>query len=146
MSIVKFKPSHVPTNFTHFFDNYFGRDVADFIGRDQHATVPAVNVAETSEGYRVEVAAPGLLKEKFNVSVNNNVLTISYKQEESTEEKQEKFTRREFFYTNFQRSFTLPNTVESERIEAKYSDGVLHILVPKREEAKVKPSRTIEIA
>jgi HSP20 family protein len=105
-----------------------------------------VNVAETSEAYRVEVAAPGLQKEKFNVSVNNNVLTISYKHEESTEEKQEKFTRREFFYTNFQRSFTLPNTVESERIEAKYSDGVLHILVPKREEAKVKPLRTIEIA
>ncbi|SFC40202.1 HSP20 family protein [Flexibacter flexilis DSM 6793] len=140
MSIVKFKPTQVPAPFAHLFDGF------DFIGRDQHASVPAVNVAETPEAFRVEVAAPGLRKELFTLNVNNNVLTIGYKQEESKEETSEKYTRKEFHYSTFQRSFTLPNTVEQDKIEAKYTDGVLNILIPKRDEAKVKAVRSIEIA
>lgn len=138
MSIVKFRPSQVSAPFAHLFDNY--------LGRDHSLAVPPVNILETEEGYWLEVAAPGLKKELFELSINHNVLAISYKKEEKTEDTQAKYTRKEFLVTSFQRTFTLPNTVETDRIEAKYTDGILHVFVPKREEMKTKPIRTIEVA
>jgi HSP20 family protein len=111
------------------------------------STLPAVNVRETNDNFAIEVAAPGMKRDDFKVELDNNVLTISSQREEKQEQQQdENYTRREFNYQYFQRSFTLPeNKVEGEKIAARYADGILHITVPKKEEAKVKPIKQITI-
>ena len=91
---------------------------------------------EDENAFQIEVAAPGLKKEDFKLSLHENRLTISAKQEGNTEEKTEKYSRREFNYTSFQRTFTLPKNVYSEKIEASYTDGILHVGIPKKEEMK----------
>ncbi|MES2520314.1 MAG: Hsp20/alpha crystallin family protein [Bacteroidota bacterium] len=98
--------------------------------------IPAVNVKENENGFQIEVAAPGLKKEDFKLSLHENRLTISAKQEENKEENKEKYTRQEFNYTSFQRTFTLPKNVDGDKIEATYTDGVLHVGLPKKEEIK----------
>jgi HSP20 family protein len=137
--------SNLPA-FSNLLENFFGKDVTDFVGRDFTASVPAVNVVETAEAFKVEVAAPGLKKENFQISFHNNVLTIASKTEHSNEENKGKYARREFGYTSFQRSFTVPNSVEADKIEANYTDGILYVHLPKREEAKPKPARQINIS
>ncbi|KAB7731641.1 Hsp20 family protein [Rudanella paleaurantiibacter] len=126
----------------------FGREINDLFNQSTQvpASVPAVNVAEHTDGFRIEVAAPGLKKEDFKLSLNHTNLTISAYQENKTEAKpNEKYTRREFSYSSFQRTFMLPNSVDVDQIRATYTDGILTIEIPKREEAKPKPPRQIEI-
>lgn len=110
-------------------------------------SIPAVNIFESDDNFMVAVAAPGKTKEDFNIELDNDVLTISSeeKKENETSEKNGRFTRKEFSYTNFKRAFSLPETVDSEKISAAYNNGVLEITLPKREEAKVQPKRMIEI-
>lgn len=133
-------------------EDFFTRDLLDSSAsnwRSGGATMPSVNIAETNEEYLIEVAAPGMKRENFKIELDNNILTISSEVESQNEEKDNKtsFTRREFSYQSFQRSFSLPeNKVEGEKITARYSDGILHIAIPKREEAKVKPARQIAIS
>ena len=113
------------------------------------ASLPAVNVRETNDDYRIEVAAPGMKRDEFKVELDNNVLTISSQQEDKREENDQNgaYSRREFSYQSFQRSFSLPGTkVDGEKIAAKYVDGILHITIPKKEEAKVKPAKQIKVA
>ncbi len=130
-------------------EDFFSRDWADSrVGsRGFDSTLPAVNVRETNDNFAIEVAAPGMKRDDFKVELDNNVLTISSQREEKQEQQQdENYTRREFNYQYFQRSFTLPeNKVEGEKIAARYADGILHITVPKKEEAKVKPIKQITI-
>ncbi|MGB7784770.1 MAG: Hsp20/alpha crystallin family protein [Salinimicrobium sp.] len=111
-------------------------------------SIPAVNIFESDDNFMVAVAAPGKTKEDFNIELENDVLTISseVKKENETSDKNGRFTRKEFSYTNFKRAFSLPETVDSEKISAAYNSGVLEITLPKREEAKVQPKRMIEIA
>jgi HSP20 family protein len=137
--------SNLPA-FSNLLENFFGRDVTDFVGRDFASSVPAVNVVEMAEAFKVEVAAPGLKKENFQINFHNNVLTISSKTEHSNEETKGKYARKEFGYTSFQRSFTVPNTVDAEKIAANYTDGILNVYLPKREESKEKPARQINIS
>lgn len=133
-------------------EDFFTRDLLDSSAsswRSSGATMPSVNIAETNEEYLIDVAAPGMKRENFKIELDNNILTISSEVESQNEEKDNKtnFTRREFSYQSFQRSFSLPeNKVEGEKITARYSDGILHIAIPKREEAKVKPARQITIS
>lgn len=110
-------------------------------------TLPSVNIKETKDDFKVEVAAPGMRKEDFRIELDNNIMTIAseHSEEEGDKDKEGNYTRREFSYQSFQRSFTLPSTVKGDDISAQYKDGVLNIVIPKREEAKQKPSRTIEI-
>ncbi len=110
-------------------------------------SIPAVNIQETEDSFSVEVAAPGKTKADFNIELDNDVLTISSeeKKENETSDKNGKYTRREFSYSNFKRAFSLPDTVNSEQISASYKDGVLFIDLPKREEAKVQAKRMIDI-
>lgn len=110
-------------------------------------SIPAVNIQETEDSFSVEVAAPGKTKEDFNIELDNDVLTISSeeKKENETSDKKGRYTRKEFSYTNFKRAFSLPETVDSEKISAAYNSGVLEITLPKKEEAKVQPKRMIEI-
>lgn len=138
----------VKTHFANpYLNGFFGKDLfPEYNTPAFSGTVPAVNVVENEEGFKIEVAAPGLQKGDFKLNLEKNQLTISAQKEQSEENKNEKYTRREFKYTSFQRTFTLPNTVDGERIEATYADGILSIALPKREEAKEKPARQIEIA
>ncbi len=108
---------------------------------------PAVNVAEDENSYGIEVLAPGFKKEQFNLKVEDNTLTISAEMEENNESKETKYTYREFRHESFKRSFHLPeNEIDEDAISANYNDGVLKVVLPKREEAKPKAPKMIEIA
>ena len=107
--------------------------------------VPAVNITEQKNEYLVSLAAPGLRKENFKIDVDGNMLTISSEKEESKEEKDKKFNRKEYSYSSFSRSFTLPEEINKEKIEAKYEDGVLKISLPRKEEAKKPAAKTIAV-
>lgn len=131
------------------FDRFFDTELFDWSNRNfsnPNTTLPSVNIKEDANGFEVAMAAPGLKKEDFNISLNHNMLTISSekKMEKETKDSQE-FTRKEFSYQSFCRSFSLPQSVESDKISAHYEDGILNVIIPKREEAKPKPSRQIEI-
>ncbi|MEO7801471.1 MAG: Hsp20/alpha crystallin family protein [Ginsengibacter sp.] len=133
------------------FDDFFSRDL--FNGgnsnfSDTNTTVPAVNIKETAEHYEVEVAAPGMTKNDFKVELDGNALTISSERSHQKEDRQDvRYSRKEFSYQSFQRTFTLQkDVVDIDRIQAKYENGLLHLLIPKKEEAKQKPPRLIQIA
>lgn len=121
--------------FPTFFDDFF-RPFNDWVGMGRSITTPAVNIAEKKNHFEITVAAPGLTKSDFNIDVEGNMLTISCEKEERKEEKDERYTRKEYNYTSFSRSFTLPDEVIKDKIEAAYVDGVLHITLPKTEQAK----------
>lgn len=133
-------------------DDFFTRDWLDSSlanWRVTGATLPAVNVMETNDEFRIELAAPGMKRSDFKVELDNNVLTISSEREDHSEQKDERgnYTRKEFSYRSFQRSFSLPeNKVLGEKITARYLDGILYVTVPKSEEAKVKPAKQIAVA
>jgi HSP20 family protein len=113
---------------------------------ERSGMVPAVNIREREDHFLLELAAPGMKKDDFKIKLDNNVLTISSEQKEESEETKEKFTRKEFFYQSFSRSFTLPKSVDLDKIKADYNNGVLSLNMPKREEAKVAINREIAIS
>jgi HSP20 family protein len=135
------------TAFPGMADEFFGKDfLSNFFDTQTGISMPSVNIVEGKDDFRIEVAAPGLEKKDFKINLENNVLTISSEKEVKDEQTEDKFMRREFSYSSFQRSFALPNTVDAEKINASYKDGVLNLLIPKKEEAKQKPARTIKIS
>lgn len=112
-----------------------------------NTSLPAVNVKETDDDYFIEVAAPGMTKKDFRINFQNNILTISSERQNENENSNDNYTRKEFSYQSFQRSFTVPgNDVDSDKISASYNDGILNIKLPKREEVKPKPAREIKIS
>ena len=128
-------------------DEFFGKDLLqDFFATTTNYNMPAVNITESKDDFKINVAAPGLSKEDFKIDLHNKILTISSEKEEKKEENNEKFTRREFSYSSFKRSFGLPELVDTDNINATYKDGILMIEIPKREEAKEKPARQITIS
>ncbi|TVZ51735.1 Hsp20/alpha crystallin family protein [Dokdonia sp. Hel_I_53] len=109
-------------------------------------TTPAVNIIEKDSAFELQVAIPGFKKEDFNIELDNDLLTISSKENDEIEGKIEgKFTRKEFHYASFKRSFNLPDSVNTAQIAASYESGILALELPKKEEAQVQPSRIIEI-
>ena len=129
----------LPTFFNDFFDN-------DWMMKT-NATAPAINVVESDKDYKVEVAAPGMKKEVFNIHLGeNNELVITMEQKNENKEEHKKYLRREFAYSKFQQSFILPDDVEKEKISASVNDGILTIELPKHApEEKAKVNRVIEI-
>ena len=129
----------LPTFFNDFFDN-------DWMMKT-NATAPAINVVESDKDYKVEVAAPGMKKEDFNIHLGeNNELVITMEQKNENKEEHKKYLRREFAYSKFQQSFILPDDVEKEKISASVNDGILTIELPKQApEEKAKVNRVIEI-
>ncbi len=128
-------------------DDFFNKDVFPTIWNyNAEASIPAVNVVESKEDFKIEVAAPGLQKDDFKIDLHNNVLTILSEKDDTHEEKDESYMRREFSYTSFKRSFALPHSVNTEKVTATHKDGILKVVIPKKEEAKEKPMRRIEIA
>lgn len=130
------KVGMLPTVFDDFFKpwNEWFDNGGSLMGRIM--TVPAVNIVEDKNDYKVSLAVPGMKKDDFNIDVEGNMLTISSEKEESKEEKDEKYNRKEYSYSSFSRSFTLPEEVNKEKIEAKYEDGLLKLMLPKKEEVK----------
>lgn len=133
-----------------FFDRFWNNELMDWglsnFSRT-NSSLPMVNVKETADDFKIELAAPGMDKKDFKVNFKNNVITISSEKEDKKEEKNENYTRREFSYQSFQRSFTVPeNAILSDKIEAKYDNGILHVTLPKREEVKPQPEREIKIS
>lgn len=133
-----------------FNDDFFTRDLFNWgltNNSNTGTTIPAVNIKETPNSFEVEMAAPGMTKKDFRIELENNVLTITSEKNVENEEKDgEKYSRREFSYQSFIRTFTLPKeVVDEDKIEAKYENGVLHLVIPKKEEAKQKPARMIQI-
>lgn len=109
-------------------------DTGGFWGRMMK--VPAVNVTDNKDNYMVTLAAPGLKKEDFKIDIDGNMLTISCEKEETKEEKETRFTRKEYSYSSFSRTFTIPEDVNREKIDAMYENGELRLMLPKFEEAK----------
>ena len=133
------------------FDDFFSRDLFDWglaNNSNTGTTIPAVNIKETADSFEVEMAAPGMNKDDFKIELNNNMLTITSEKRDEREEKEgEKYNKKEFSYQAFQRSFQLSKeAVDADKIQAKYDNGVLRLLIPKREEVKQKPARLINIS
>ncbi len=130
---------------SNLVDDFLGRDlVPEFTTRPGIST-PSVNILEKDNEYDIEVAAPGLEKEDFKIDVENDVLTVSSQKEDVSEEKNEKFMRREFSFSSFQRSFILPDSADTDQIKATHKNGVLRIQVPKKEESKKKAPKQVSI-
>ncbi len=145
MSIVK--RSLFPPATSSFFDDYISRDLFNWSNfLSEGTTVPRVNIVETGDDFRVEMAAPGLKKEDFHVELDNDTLTIYADVNDEAQEDKSTYKRREFRYQSFRREFYLPNTIEIDRIKANYKDGILSMVIPKKEEARRKPVRTIPIS
>ena len=141
MSLVKRNNILFPTFMNEFFKpDWFG-------GMENFNTdLPAVNIKENEKDFELELAMPGMKKDDFNVEVDDGVLTISSEVNNEDETKEDNYTRKEFSYASFRRSFTLPETVDEDNINATYVDGILRLTLPKKEEALPKPKRMIDIA
>jgi HSP20 family protein len=151
MTLVK-RNGNIDGLFPTFFDDLFNRDLFNWGNlnfSETNTTLPAVNIKETGEAYEVEVAAPGMSKKDFKVELNGNTLSISSEKTISSEDERndQHYFRREFSYQSFQRTFQLQKDVlDVDKIQAKYENGLLHLLIPKKEEVKQKPTRLIQIS
>ena len=131
---------------------FFPSLVNDFMGPDWfggtenwNTSVPAVNIKNNERDFELELAVPGFKRDDFTVEVDNDVLTISSEVKTENEETKDNYTRKEFSFSSFKRAFTLPETVDGSKIDAKYEDGVLRVVLPKREESLPKPKRLVSI-
>lgn len=133
-----------PTLVSDFFnnDNFFGNN---WLEKEFANTLPAVNIKENEKQFTIEFAAPGFKKDDFKIQVEENTLNISAEKKEEKNEENEKFTRKEFSYNSFSRSFTLPQTVDANKIDAKYDDGILCLNISKKDEAKSLPKKEIKV-
>jgi|SRR5690554_1281785 len=142
MTVVRFKD-----NLPSFLDEFFGGDIfnspkSTTIGK----SLPAINVKENDKNFLLEVAAPGMRKDNFKIELNNNILGIYGEKEEEDVEERKRYTRREFSYSTFKRTFTLPESIDVEKIVANYNDGVLSIEIPKKDEEEKSVLKTISIS
>jgi len=145
MTLVKFANGQKNQNVNPFFNDVFESIFNDSFLSDKLATrVPAVNIAETENEFHIELAVPGLKKEDFKISLDKNVLSISAEKKTENVEEGKKYSKKEYSYNSFVRSFTLPETVDHAKIEAQYTDGILKLIVAKKEEAKIQ-SREIAV-
>ena len=134
----------VPSVFDDFFKPW--TDLFDNGGWNMRPmNIPAVNITEHPNEYLLSLAAPGMKKEDFKIDVDGNILTISSEKEENKEDKNKKFTRKEYSYSSFSRCFSLPEEIKQEKINAKYEDGVLKISLPRKEESKKLATKKIAV-
>ena len=152
MSIVKRASNNnwmndMPSLFNDTFTNdFFNWGLGNY--SNTNTSLPAVNIRESADAFEVEMAAPGMTKDDFKIELDNNMLTISSEKKMRNEEKDgDRYTRREFSYQSFQRSFQLPkDVVDADKIQARYDNGLLHLVIPKKEEVKKRAPRTIQIS
>lgn len=146
MNLTKFNPVQPADSIGKWIDTLFNSTLADVIGSDNTISSPSVNVMEYDTHYMLDLAAPGLTKQDFNISIEQDHLVISAEKQTENEETEGRFTRREFSYGTFKRSFHLDDRINRDKITATYEDGVLKVTLPKKEE-EIKKSfnKTIEI-
>lgn len=149
MTLIKFKNEPVSKYvertpyFSELFNDFFdGMLTSDF----RRTSTPAVNILESDQNFKLEVAAPGLDKNDFKINVDNDMLSISAEKKSEAHENNKSYTRKEFSYMSFKRSFNLPDLVDVENIQANYENGIMNITLPKKEEAKPKPIREIKVS
>ena len=135
---------HRPTGLADMFQNFFDSDFNEFFGR--RFSDPAANIIENTDSFQLDLAAPGMQKDDFKISLENNILTISSEVEDEKREEGKNYTRKEFYYGSFSRSFTLPKIIDLEKIKADYENGVLKVVLPKKEEAKLEIKKEIKIS
>lgn len=141
MSIVKRNNALFPALMNDIFKpDWFGGM------ENMNTNVPAVNIKENEDNFELELSVPGFKKDDFNLEIDESVLTISSEVKSKNETKEDKYTRREFYFSSFKRSFTLPETIDEAKINANYEDGILRLSLPKKEDALPKPKRLIKIA
>jgi HSP20 family protein len=139
MTLVKFNNGQKHYGVNPFFNDVFDTLLNDkFLGDKLVSRIPAVNIAETENEFHIELAVPGLKKEDFKINLDKNVLSVSAEKKAENVEEGKKFSKREYNYTSFVRSFTLPETIDSSKIDAEYADGILKLSVAKKEEAKIQ--------
>ncbi len=150
MTLVKFKNARpidrytgIPSIFSDFFNDFINEDT---LPRNVFKSIPAVNISETAEQYRLEIAAPGMSKGDFKIEVENGILSIHAEKKEEKTDENSKYTRKEFSYSTFSRTFTMPDHVNTEAISAEYLNGVLNLVLPKKDDAKKKVVKEIVIS
>lgn len=149
MSLIKFNNRNrlFPSWNNDSLKGFFGND--DFFSNDffeEDSLMPAMNVKEHEKDFEIEFAAPGFSKKDFEVTINGNILNVCGEKKNESEEKQEDYTRKEFSYNSFKRSLQLPKTVQTEQdVKATYKNGILKLNLQKKEEAKAKPKKVIEV-
>jgi len=135
---------HRPAHLADMFQNFFESDFNDYFARK--FTDPAANIIENPDSFQLDLAAPGMKKDDFKINLENNILTISSAVEDEKLEEGKNYSRKEFFYGSFTRSFTLPKIIDLEKIGADYENGILKVMLPKKEEAKLDIKKEIKIA
>ena len=145
MTLVKFANGQKNHGVNPFFNDVFDSILNDSFLSDKLATrVPAVNIAETENEFHIEMAAPGLKKDDFKISLDKNVLSVSAEKKAENVDEGKKYSKKEYSYNSFVRSFTLPESVDHSKIEAEYTDGILKLSIAKKEDAKIQ-SREIAV-
>jgi HSP20 family protein len=146
MNITNVNPFLPGRTFSNMMDDVFNNSISNLVGSDLEVTMPATNIIENNENYILMLAAPGLEKQDFDVSLEKGMLIISGNKNNGQEEKEtEKWIRKEFNFSSFRRSFKLTDVVDFEHIQAEYTNGILVLTLPKKEEVKTKAPRSIEI-
>ena len=136
MTLVKFNNGHKNHVVNPFFSDVYNLLNDSALGEKFATRTPAVNIAETENEFEVELAVPGLKKEDFKINLEKNVLTVSAEKKAEEVNENKKFSKREYSYSSFNRSFTLPQSADQNKIEADYTDGILKLTIAKKEEAK----------
>jgi HSP20 family protein len=146
MNTNKVNPFFKGQSMGHFLDNVFNNNLSGLIGSDHSVSNPSVNISEDDEKFLLELAAPGLEKSDFKISVEKDQLTVSSnKSAEKEEGEKGKWNRREFSYHSFTRTFHISDEINLEKIDAEYKNGILGISLPKNASSKVNPIKTVEI-
>ncbi|HEY0653033.1 MAG TPA: Hsp20/alpha crystallin family protein [Chryseosolibacter sp.] len=147
MNLTVRKNGGLPSLLTDLFnENDFFNLENDFFPSRLGINVPTANITETPKEYKVELAAPGLERKDFNVEVDNHTLKISAEKEEEKNEKDGEYSRREYSFNSFSRSFTLPENVKEGNIDARYENGVLKVSIPKAKETPLKPVHKVAVS
>jgi HSP20 family protein len=146
MTLLK-RASLLPSTSSLFNDLFDDDRFMNYTPGNEWSRIPSANVIEDDNEFKIELAAPGMKKGDFKVDIDNGKLTISSEKEEEKEEKGDTYTRREFSFNSFCRSFLLPDSVDADKIKAKYEDGILRFDLPKKPEAKtLKIKKAIAIS
>jgi len=142
------KRESTPSLFNDIFrpwESLFDLNGGSLINNLRTVSIPAANIVENKDNYEISLGVPGMKKDDFNIDVEGNVLTISAEKEEKKEEKDERYSRREFNFMSFSRSFTLPEGVNKDKIDASYENGLLRLSLPKTDEAKKLAAKHITV-
>ena len=140
-----YHPVKQATNFNSWIDNFFNHSIGDVIGSDFVMNQASVNITELPDAFQIELAAPGLEKSDFDINIDKNQLSVSIEKILKEEKQEGKYTRREFDFSSFKRSFQLREDIDTNEISASYENGILFLLLPKKVKAEIE-KRTIEIS